>query len=930
MVSSTPNNILTPVAEEQAIDPHDIDFTPHTSSDSKDFFQSDRDIALQKAKEEKKAKLTASPLGNPISVPSKILDLHVIHPRSNRLDNTLASLSLASADAKDSDASSSGFAFTAESGHVARRINLKTGKQTTVYKGHTGPVTCLTVSHSPETGKEEFLYTGSWDKTIRKWNVRSGECVQVFKGHNDFVKSLALYGPILLSGSSDSTIKKWNAQTGELLATWKGHTMAVEALTIDFDPIQGGGPVVYSGSSDTFIRKWDLETGKELGVLSGHLTSVYGLLLSDGDLWSVSADRTAKRWNLETESPDTSFEHPDFVKSIAVMGQFVATGSRDECIRIWNTATEKCVHVIEAHFGEVSSMSVSAGKLWTASHDNTLRSWSISELEAKLSSRDPDVDRSAAAAAEKDAAVEEKPKVNLMTEEEERELAELMGDDFKFLLLLLFPFFLVGMVFIVVHCEKLTSQIAKSRTKDDDGTRGIGNATQEPNCYKLTPSHPHKPPPKKTPKIIVRNPTLDLDVYINNYTGHTKVSRLEFISDVCPDLQIDALHLAVAEVKQNSLNVPKYNVLLTRLNECLASRGRVSVAADAAWMEATTKGARARTDKLETELKTYKNNLIKESIRMGHHDLGDHYYNAGDLTNALKCYSRTRDYTTTSKHIIDMCLNVIKVALEIGNYSHVQSYVVKAESTADIPDKVVVLGKLKCCSGLVQLESGKFKAAANAFLEVPFELGSNYSEVISPNDIAIYGTLCALASFERGELKAKILENSAFKQYLELEPQVRELLYGFYNSKYSQCLDIMEKLRSDFLLDMYLHPHVDSIYKSIRRKALAQYFSPFMTVDLNKMATTFNCTTAELEQELAAAIVDNQIQARIDTHNRVLRVKQADQRSTVYRKTLAMGEEYQRQVRLMLLRVNLLKQDLRVIGGPKDDREPQIVDEHMM
>lgn len=52
--------------------------------------------------------------------------------------------------------------------------------------------------------------------------------------------------------------------------------------------------------------------------------------------------------------------------------------------------------------------------------------------------------------------------------------------------------------------------------------------------------------------------------------------------------------------------------------------------------------------------------------RRGHDDLGDHYLDCGDLSNALKCYSRARDYCTSAKHVINMCLNVIKVAREVG------------------------------------------------------------------------------------------------------------------------------------------------------------------------------------------------------------------------------------------------------------------------
>jgi COP9 signalosome complex subunit 1 len=70
-----------------------------------------------------------------------------------------------------------------------------------------------------------------------------------------------------------------------------------------------------------------------------------------------------------------------------------------------------------------------------------------------------------------------------------------------------------------------------------------------------------------------------------------------------------------------------------------------------------------KLEKLDTDLKNYKSNSIKESIRRGHDDLGDHYLDCGDLSNALKCYSRARDYCTSGKHVVNMCLNVIKVCM---------------------------------------------------------------------------------------------------------------------------------------------------------------------------------------------------------------------------------------------------------------------------
>ena len=49
------------------------------------------------------------------------------------------------------------------------------------------------------------------------------------------------------------------------------------------------------------------------------------------------------------------------------------------------------------------------------------------------------------------------------------------------------------------------------------------------------------------------------------------------------------------------------------------------------WIEAIDTRAQATQFRLESELSGYKTNLIKESIRMGHHDLADFFYARGDL-----------------------------------------------------------------------------------------------------------------------------------------------------------------------------------------------------------------------------------------------------------------------------------------------------------
>lgn len=340
-------------------------------------------------------------------------------------------------------------------------------------------------------------------------------------------------------------------------------------------------------------------------------------------------------------------------------------------------------------------------------------------------------------------------------------------------------------------------------------------------------------------------------------------------------------------------------------------------ALDPLWIETRSKKSALKLEKLDNDLKTYKTNSIKESIRRGHDDLGDHYLDCGDLSNALKCYSRARDYCTSGKHVVNMCLNVIKVSVYLQNWSHVLSYVSKAEATPDFTEaqgkdaNQVILTKLKCAAGLAELATKKYKSAAKHFLQANLD-HCDFPEMLSCSNVAMYGGLCALATFDRHELQKNVIFSSSFKLFLELEPQLRDIIFKFYESKYASCLKLLDEIKDNLLLDMYIAPHVNALYTQIRNRALIQYFSPYVTADMRKMATAFNRSVPALEDELMQLILEGQIQARIDSHNKTLIARDVDQRSTTFEKSLQMGRDYQRRTRMLVLRAAILKNQIHV------------------
>jgi COP9 signalosome complex subunit 1 len=404
--------------------------------------------------------------------------------------------------------------------------------------------------------------------------------------------------------------------------------------------------------------------------------------------------------------------------------------------------------------------------------------------------------------------------------------------------------------------------------------------------------------------------SVDVETLVGQYSGHALASRLIFVAKKAAEKKDETLELDALKISCDEAKKAEQTALYKEVTELIRGRCGAEYNCDSEWTEQVDRRTAQRQDKLESELNGYKANLIKESIRMGHTFLGEFFYEKGDLNAALKCYIRTRDYCTTSKHIITMCLNVIKVSIELENYMHVLNYVQKAEQTPDVQQDSTIMDKLKCSAGLANLAHGKYKVAARNFLEVSAELDRHYSDVIAPQDVATYGAFCALASFDRTELKEKVIDSVSFRNLLELVPEVREVMYDFYASRYASCLRMLEGQKKYLEYDMYLYKHIEVLCNQIREKAIVQYTIPFTSVVLTNMAVAFNTDVDGLEKEIATLIAKGQIHARVDSHNKILYGRHANQRNNTFQRVVKTGNDYQRDSRAILLRADLLKFNL--------------------
>jgi len=416
--------------------------------------------------------------------------------------------------------------------------------------------------------------------------------------------------------------------------------------------------------------------------------------------------------------------------------------------------------------------------------------------------------------------------------------------------------------------------------------------------------------------------SFDLETYALNYKGRNRLNRLIFIANNCDQLSVQAYKLILKYIKEDTYDVNNY----MRYQEKYQSLTN-DLSVDIEWTEKVKAKVREEQKSIDSQV-TPTNDIDakRENVRILNKLQGDLCYKCGNIKEAQKYYSKNKDFCNTSQQVIETYIDLLKTYSEQLDDMNVKFCITKIESkTSELKKNAKLRNTMKCYYGLYLVRQRNCKSAARIFTEMDIDINDFDPEIISPNDIAIYGGLCALTSFDRTELKRKVIENTKFKTYLELEPQILDLINAFYNSKYITMLEILDNIKPSLLLDINLKSNVESIYKIINEKAIVQYFSPFQTVDMNKMAKSFNMSVATLQEKLVKLIASNDIKARIDSHNKILYAKRADQRNNLFRKTLMMGEENKQIIEDLLIRMKMEEKNMVVSKkGEKGIKEPGV------
>lgn len=287
-------------------------------------------------------------------------------------------------------------------------LNASTASNVSNGNGSNGSGQVEVTNFDPETAPKDLKKEGSDWMTMFNPNVK--RVLDVGLVHtlvHDSVVCCVRFSPdgkMLATGCNRNTTlydTKTGAKISVLFDESSGANNDNYIRSASFSP---DGKYLATGSEDRVVRIWNLSQKRISQVFQGHKSEIYSLAFSpDGRrLVSGSGDKTARMWDLETGSCLFTLAIEDItiaengpvdagVTSVVLSpdGKFLAAGSLDTVVRIWDAENGQLVDKLKGHKDSVYSVAFSPdGKfLVSGSLDKTLKMWDMASLRSTLASQ---------------------------------------------------------------------------------------------------------------------------------------------------------------------------------------------------------------------------------------------------------------------------------------------------------------------------------------------------------------------------------------------------------------------------------------------------------------------------------------------------------------------------------------------------------------
>ncbi|XP_065264033.1 transcription initiation factor TFIID subunit 5 isoform X2 [Emys orbicularis] len=160
---------------------------------------------------------------------------------------------------------------------------------------------------------------------------------------------------MIVGGFADSTVRVWSVTPKKLRSV----KSAADLSLIDKE------------SDDVLERIMDEKTASELKILYGHSGPVYGTSFSPDSLWATDHYQPLRIFAGHLADVTCTRFHPN--------SNYIATGSADRTVRLWDVLNGNCVRIFTGHKGPIHSLAFSPNGrfLATGATDGRVLLWDI-------------------------------------------------------------------------------------------------------------------------------------------------------------------------------------------------------------------------------------------------------------------------------------------------------------------------------------------------------------------------------------------------------------------------------------------------------------------------------------------------------------------------------------------------------------------------
>lgn len=226
------------------------------------------------------------------------------------------------------------------------------------------------------------LLSSSKDGSAKIWDTVSGTCIQTLGGHSLSVTAVKWGGEgLIYTASQDTTINVWAVAEehnfeAKLIRQLKDHAHWINTLALSNDHLLRSGPFDHTTTLESFeTAEQAYEAAKKRYEKEN--AAHREMLVSGSD------DFTMYLWNpTQTHKPVARLlGHQQLINSVAFSpdGSYIASGSFDKSVRVWNGLDGKFVCTFRGHVGAVYHVvwSSDGRMLLSASKDSTVKLWSM-------------------------------------------------------------------------------------------------------------------------------------------------------------------------------------------------------------------------------------------------------------------------------------------------------------------------------------------------------------------------------------------------------------------------------------------------------------------------------------------------------------------------------------------------------------------------